>query len=195
MTAQVELGYEIVDFSVLPGVDCPCGTARRAFADVPDFPGTIHVTEIAAGCAAALSPQVDRDLLFLGVRPDAQMQLDDQIIPVHPGMCILIRPGTRHRAMGRMRVLIVVLPSLTRTTNGSISSFNEENRHELENNPDGSAFLRRFARCAAGDWAHWRGPEQNGISRETNLVDDWSLTDNKNVLWVSEIGGRSTPIV
>ncbi len=50
----------------------------------------------------------------------------------------------------------------------------------------------------ANDWAHWRGPEQNGISREKNLVDDWSLdtnTSGKNVLWVSEIGGRSTPII
>jgi outer membrane protein assembly factor BamB len=48
---------------------------------------------------------------------------------------------------------------------------------------------------AVADWNHWRGPEQNGISRETNLVDDWSLADNKNVLWVSETGGRAAPIV
>ena len=38
------------------------------------------------------------------------MQLDDQRIDVHPGMSVLIRPGTRHRAVGRMKVLIVVLP-------------------------------------------------------------------------------------
>lgn len=56
-------------------------------------------------------------------------------------------------------------------------------------------FFAGLPMVAVGDWAHWRGPEQNGISRETNLVDDWSLTDNKNVLWVSETGGRSTPIV
>ncbi|MCA9018018.1 MAG: PQQ-like beta-propeller repeat protein, partial [Planctomycetaceae bacterium] len=46
----------------------------------------------------------------------------------------------------------------------------------------------------AGDWTHWRGPEHNGISRETNLVDVWSL-DGKNVLWQSDIGGRAAPIV
>ena len=49
--------------------------------------------------------------------------------------------------------------------------------------------------ACAGDWAYWRGPEMNGISRETNLVDDWSLNPKKNVLWTSDIGGRSTPIV
>ena len=44
------------------------------------------------------------------------------------------------------------------------------------------------------NWASWRGPEHNGISRETNLVDEWSL-DGKNILWESKTGGRSTPIV
>ena len=48
---------------------------------------------------------------------------------------------------------------------------------------------------AAQDWAHWRGPEQNGVSREGNLPDDWSLEPRKNVAWVAETGGRSTPIV
>jgi outer membrane protein assembly factor BamB len=47
----------------------------------------------------------------------------------------------------------------------------------------------------AQNWASWRGPEENGISRETNLVEDWSLEDGKNVLWKSDIGGRSTPII
>ena len=47
----------------------------------------------------------------------------------------------------------------------------------------------------AQDWAHWRGPEQSGISRETNLVDDWSLEPRKNVAWVAETGGRATPVI
>lgn len=47
----------------------------------------------------------------------------------------------------------------------------------------------------AGDWAHWRGPEQSGVSREKGLVDSWSLDGNQNVLWTSPIGGRAAPIV
>jgi hypothetical protein len=35
-------GYEIVDFDELSPVACPCGQARRAFLEVPDFPATIH---------------------------------------------------------------------------------------------------------------------------------------------------------
>ena len=47
----------------------------------------------------------------------------------------------------------------------------------------------------AGDWAYWRGPEHDGISRETGLIDDWSLEDGTNVLWDSPIGGRAAPII
>ena len=46
---------------------------------------------------------------------------------------------------------------------------------------------------SAQDWAGWRGPEQNGMSRSTNLPDDWSLEPSKNVAWMSEVGGRATP--
>jgi quercetin dioxygenase-like cupin family protein len=38
------------------------------------------------------------------------MQMDDALIDLHPGLAILIRPGTRHRAIGKMKVLIVVYP-------------------------------------------------------------------------------------
>jgi len=31
-------------------------------------------------------------------------------LPVRPGTCIFIPPGVRHRAVGRMTVLIVVVP-------------------------------------------------------------------------------------
>ena len=52
-----------------------------------------------------------------------------------------------------------------------------------------------YTQANAQDWASWRGPEHNGISRETNLVDSWSIKDNENILWQAETGGRSTPIV
>ncbi|MFO0901750.1 MAG: cupin domain-containing protein [Pirellulales bacterium] len=102
--------YELVDFAQLPGVRCPCGTARRAWADVADFPVTMHVTEIAADARLHYHRRLTETYYFLECQSDARMQLDDQIIPVKPGMSILIRPGTRHRALGKMRVLIVVFP-------------------------------------------------------------------------------------
>ena len=102
--------YEIADFSEIVGVPCPCGTARRAFAGVGDFPGTVHVTEISADAKLHYHKRLTETYFFLECGPDAQMQLNDECIPVQPGMCIMIRPRTRHRAIGRMKVLILVLP-------------------------------------------------------------------------------------
>lgn len=51
------------------------------------------------------------------------------------------------------------------------------------------------ASANAADWTSWRGPEHNGISRETGLVESWDLESGKNVLWDSPIGGRAAPVV
>lgn len=111
MTVTIQQrGYEWVDFAHIPGTPCPCGTARRAFADVADFPGTIHVTEISEDARLHYHRRLTETYYFLTCGPNAQMQLDGEFVTVHPGMCVMIRPGTRHRAIGQMKVLIVVFP-------------------------------------------------------------------------------------
>src|SRR6476646_1051835 len=50
----------------------------------------------------------------------------------------------------------------------------------------------------AGDWIHWRGPDQNGVSPEVGLPDKWSLDvndPNSNLIWKAPYGCRSTPLV
>ncbi|MCA9214174.1 MAG: PQQ-like beta-propeller repeat protein [Planctomycetales bacterium] len=47
----------------------------------------------------------------------------------------------------------------------------------------------------SGDWPHWRGPLQNGVSVETDLPERWSAS-GENLLWRNEAyATRSTPIV
>lgn len=102
--------YEIVDFAAIPGVPCPCGSARRAFGDAPDFPATIHMTEISADALLHYHKKLTETYYFLECGLDAKMQLDDTIVPVKAGMCIRIPPGVRHRALGKMRILNIVIP-------------------------------------------------------------------------------------
>ncbi len=49
----------------------------------------------------------------------------------------------------------------------------------------------------AGDWIHWRGPEQNGYSREKGLPGDFDPDAGAkgNVIWKQPFGGRSAPLV
>src|SRR5687768_8008591 len=44
-------------------------------------------------------------------------------------------------------------------------------------------------------WYQWRGPEQNGVSRETNLPDTWDPDTGENVIWTADVGGMSSPVV
>ncbi len=58
--------------------------------------------------------------------------------------------------------------------------------------------LFTFFPLRAGDWYRWRGPEQNGVSREEDLPESWSPNPkaaNNNLIWKAPYGGRTTPIV
>lgn len=106
---------KIVDFVEIPGVPCPCGTARRAFADIPEFPATVHVTSISENARIHYHKKLTETYFFLECGPDAAMHLDGEVTPVKPGMCILIPPGVRHSALGVMKVLIVAMPKFDPT--------------------------------------------------------------------------------
>lgn len=102
--------YEIVRFDQIAPAACPCGFARRAFVDAADFPATLHVTEIAVDAQKHFHKEHFEVYYFLECDGDARMELNDEIVPVSVGQAILIRPGTRHRALGKMKVLILSLP-------------------------------------------------------------------------------------
>lgn len=102
--------YHVVDFTEIPPVSCPCGTAKRAFADVAAAPGTIHQTEITTDAKTHYHKTLTETYYFLECGPGAQMELDGELIDVKPGMCVMIPPGVRHRAVGNMTILNIVYP-------------------------------------------------------------------------------------
>jgi outer membrane protein assembly factor BamB len=60
------------------------------------------------------------------------------------------------------------------------------------------ALLAWAPTAGAADWSNWRGPEQDGVSRERGLPDKVVLSPKAagyNVLWKATSGGISTPIV
>src|SRR2546421_6736986 len=57
-----------------------------------------------------------------------------------------------------------------------------------------SAQVGRLRGVALGDWPEARGPNRDGVSKETGLVETWAL-NGQNFLWRVPYGGRSAPIV
>jgi len=47
--------------------------------------------------------------------------------------------------------------------------------------------MDRFSTASAADWPHWRGPDYNGISRETGWTTTWPESGPK-ILWEKSIG-------
>jgi outer membrane protein assembly factor BamB len=48
----------------------------------------------------------------------------------------------------------------------------------------------------ANDWSQWRGPEQNGLSRETGLPEKFDPFSGENVAWKNDkVTGMSSPVV
>ena len=101
----------VVDLPDLPGVKCPCGIARRAFADRDAFPGTVHLTEIHEDAEEHFHREHTEVYVILECEPGAAIELDGVSTPVSERTAILIPPGVRHRARGRMVVLILCTPN------------------------------------------------------------------------------------
>jgi mannose-6-phosphate isomerase-like protein (cupin superfamily) len=101
---------EIVDLPTLPGVPCPCGTARRAFAERPDLPATVHLTQITRDAAVHYHRRQTEVYVVLSCDEGAAIELDGKAHPVRPHAAILIPPGVRHRGLGEMTVLIYCTP-------------------------------------------------------------------------------------
>ncbi len=110
MNRPLDAGYEVIDFDAIQPVACPCGLARRSLKDDPTVPFSLHVTEISQDAKAHYHRGITETYFFLECEPDAVMELDGDLIPVKPHMAIVVRPGTRHRAVGKMRVAIIASP-------------------------------------------------------------------------------------
>jgi mannose-6-phosphate isomerase-like protein (cupin superfamily) len=100
----------LVELAALAPVRCPCGWARRAFGDVPDAPASLHVVEIELDARTHYHREHSEIYYVLECGAGAAIELDGRLEPVRPGHAVLIPPGVRHRAVGRMRILNMVVP-------------------------------------------------------------------------------------
>jgi mannose-6-phosphate isomerase-like protein (cupin superfamily) len=102
--------YTVVSFDAIAEVPCPCGTSRRALADIEEFPGTIHRTTICGTAQAHFHRRLTETYYILECEDDAAIELDGRRVRLVPGMCVVIPPGVVHRAVGQMTILNIVFP-------------------------------------------------------------------------------------
>lgn len=100
----------VADYATIEPVRCPCGWARRAFADVPDAPASIHRVAVEVDARTHYHREHTEIYYILECASGAAIELGGERVPVGAGHAVLIPPGVRHRALGRMTILNVVVP-------------------------------------------------------------------------------------
>ncbi len=100
----------IADLSLIDAVRCPCGWARRAFADVPGAAASVHQVDIEDDARTHYHRTHTEVYYILSCGEDAALELDGVRHPVRVGQAVLIPPGVRHRAAAPMRILNIVVP-------------------------------------------------------------------------------------
>jgi mannose-6-phosphate isomerase-like protein (cupin superfamily) len=101
--------FQISRPAELPPVNCPCGESRRAFGDDSDQIASLHVIDISADARAHYHKRLTE--IYYILEGEGEMELDGERHAVRPGDAILIKPGCRHRAIGRLKVLNVPVPA------------------------------------------------------------------------------------
>lgn len=101
--------FRHVRMTDISAVACPCGSARRAFGDVPDAPASFHQVEISDH--ARLHYHKHTTEIYYVLSGEGFLELDDERVPIATGEAVMIQPGCRHRAIGRMTILNVVIPA------------------------------------------------------------------------------------
>jgi mannose-6-phosphate isomerase-like protein (cupin superfamily) len=112
-TAEFQAGTAapvVADYSAIEPVRCPCGWARRAFADVPDAAASVHRVEVEVDARTHYHRQHTEIYYVLDCAAGAAIELDGERVTVGTGHAVMIPPGVRHRAVGRMTILNVVVP-------------------------------------------------------------------------------------
>ncbi|UCD51609.1 MAG: cupin domain-containing protein [Phycisphaerales bacterium] len=100
--------FEVAHFDEIEPVECPCGFAKRAFALPDNETATMHVVEIQED--AKVHYHKTHTEIYLILEGQGHMELDGQRVPVRPFSTILIKPGCRHRAVGKLRIVNVCIP-------------------------------------------------------------------------------------
>jgi len=100
--------YLVSQLDEIPPQPCPCGTTRRGFISPENNVASVHQVEIKEGARAHYHKKMTE--IYVILEGTGEMELDGQRLPVRPLTSVMIKPGCRHRAVGKMKILNIAIP-------------------------------------------------------------------------------------
>ena len=101
--------YMISQLDEVPPVKCPCGWSRRAFTQPDNSVATIHYVDIQEDARVHYHKKLTE--IYLILEGEGFMELDGERVPVKPMTTIFIKPGCRHRAVGKLKIVNIPVPA------------------------------------------------------------------------------------
>ena len=101
--------YLVTQIDEVEAVRCPCGFSRRGFAIPENTVATLHLVDIQVDAQVHYHKKLTE--IYLILEGEGFMELDGERIPVKPMTSILIKPGCRHRAVGKLKIINVPIPA------------------------------------------------------------------------------------
>ena len=76
--------------------------------DVDDAPASAHYLEVKDEPTTHYHKKTTE--IYLVLEGEGHLELDGDLVPVKPLSAILIKPGCRHRAVGRLKIINIPVP-------------------------------------------------------------------------------------
>ena len=103
---------QVVRLAGLPGIPCPCGTARRAFAEAAEGGASLHLVEVKQDSERHYHRRLTE--IYYVLSGNGHIEIDGALRALTPGDAVFIPPGTVHRAVPGptpMTILNFVMPA------------------------------------------------------------------------------------
>lgn len=100
--------YEAIKFTDLPITECCCGTVQRAFAEDGESPASVHLLELADEPTCHYHKKTTE--IYVILEGEGHLELDGELVPVKPMSAVMIKPGCRHRGIGKMKLFNISVP-------------------------------------------------------------------------------------
>jgi mannose-6-phosphate isomerase-like protein (cupin superfamily) len=101
--------YMIAQLDQIDPLKCPCGFTRRAFVAPENSVATVHKVDIQEDAQTHYHKKLTE--IYVILEGEGSIELDGELIPVGPMSTIMIKPGCRHRAVGKMKILNIAVPA------------------------------------------------------------------------------------
>ncbi len=100
--------YRIAQLDELAPLRCSCGFTRRAFVAPDNDVATVHLLAVEDDAQVHFHQHLSE--IYLILEGEGYLELDGELVPVRPMSAVMILPGCRHRAVGKLRVALIAIP-------------------------------------------------------------------------------------